>query len=175
MADLELDSFEPAVPSSEIINRPDLEYAINGQAGFFGLAMLLGIPIINNRRNIEAMRGPALSGRGVSFAVSRFDSEFQALLDRDFVNLLHDWWFAPQNTGRFRSARLRYVVKRIATKPSDRFSDAQHLACIVNEMRVLSNRTLRQSRNIVALLGISWFERPVRGRFWPQLLIESAE
>ena len=70
---------------------------------------------------------------------------------------------------------MQYVAKRIATNSDESFSDAQQLACIVNEIRILSNRTLRQSRNIVALLGISWFEQPIKERCWPQLLIEPAE
>lgn len=162
--------------TSELLNRPNNKYHVQGQAEFLGLALQLRIPILSNARNIEVLAGASISGAGVSFAVSSFDNTFQAQFDLDFVNVPRDDWFqATTGVGSTRagSADLVYVVKRIRTDAS--YSEAQHLASIVNEMRILSNRTLRQMHNIVTLFGISWYEKPDGGRYWPQLLVESAE
>ena len=175
MADLDLESFETADLTSEVMNRPNPRYAVTGQADFLGLALLQRIPIVAANRSLDLTEGPALSGRGVSAAVTRFDSAIQTRFDQDFVNPPRDNWFALQTTGNLRQAELQYVTKKIVASSRGSCSDAQQLACIVNEIRILSNRTLRKSRHIVNLLAISWFEQSVGERHWPQLLIELAE
>lgn len=174
MADLDMELIGPVEVDSELLNRPDKTFLITGQAGFLAVALHLQIPILSSGKNIAVMMSPSASGAGASFAVSNFIDEFTAAPDVDFVNEPPVNWFRQPTTER-RSVSLRYVLKRIITAPDPRMDDPRQLASIVNEMRVLSNRTLRTSRNIVSLLGISWYERPSHGRYWPQLLIESAE
>lgn len=179
MADLDMEISEPAAATSELLNRPDKTFSVTGQAGFFAVALHLDIPILSSARNVNSEVFPSASSTGASFEVSSFIEEFKANIGQDFVNSFASNWFDPLNSAvalgnlAQRSFNLRYVTKRIITAPGS--TDCRQLASIVNEMRVLSNRTLRSSRNIVSLLAISWFEPPSSGRFWPQLLLESAD
>lgn len=174
MADLESSQYYSSEASSELMNRPYQRLAINGQASFLGLAVRLGIPIFSSWRNIDIMSLPTVAGIGGFCTVSRFDSPFQPTEDSiHFVNVVQEDWFKSQPTTDDGKKKLRYALKRLFTS-SDK-TDAQHLACIANEVRVLSNKTLRQSPNIATLFAISWFECPDQGRYWPQVLIDFAQ
>ncbi|KKY15325.1 hypothetical protein UCRPC4_g06382 [Phaeomoniella chlamydospora] len=160
MADLDLGFYEAVEASSEVMNRPNKTLFVNGQASFLGLVLNLRIPIL---------------GSGSSFAVERFVDEFSVHFDKDFVNLVADDWFKSNKIESSRQTKFQYVAKKIVTSRDAQVTEAQQLASIVNEARILSNKSLRKSRNIVTLLGVSWFERPDQGRYWPQLLVEAAE
>jgi hypothetical protein len=45
---------------------------------------------------------------------------------------------------------------------------------MTTEMRILAHEAIRQSRNIVALIGISWSTRETFRRFLPEVLLEGA-
>ncbi|UPL01367.1 hypothetical protein LCI18_012301 [Fusarium solani-melongenae] len=67
----------------------------------------------------------------------------------------------------------RYVTKKIVTAQG--FDDSRQLAAVINEIRILSDETIRQSDFVVSMLAVSWSESPSLGRFWPQVLLEAAD
>jgi len=171
MADLD---YTPVQSNSEVLNRPDQTYTVRGQAGFLAVALALRVPILSAKNNVTANSNLAASGSGLSFAVSRSTAEFRPNLAYDFANgPPTDWFKSKTHLGAFTIRR--HVTKRIATSTEEGMDDARQLASITNEMRILANRTLRESPHIVTLFCVSWYEAPSYGRFWPQLLLECAE
>ena len=177
MADFDTE-YSVASSRSEVLNRPDKTYAIDGQAGFLAVALALNIPIFSAQNSIIPSSNPIAAGLGASFDVSTSVTEFNPDPRTDFINSTRQtltWLKANNSAQRFR----RHVTKRIVTKvhadDEVEVNDACQLAGIVNEIRILSSETMRQCDFIVSMLGVSWYETPSVGRFWPQLLLEAAD
>ncbi|KAM0228261.1 hypothetical protein ACHAP5_011994 [Fusarium lateritium] len=158
--------------SSELLNRPDKTFSVRGQAEFLAVAIALEIPILSVKNNVRASMNNLAAGEGASFAVFSSVEEFPFDNDEDLANP------TPEVRRRLDEAKMsgkfhRYVTKKILTSPGATV-DSQHLAAMVNEMRVLSCRTIRENNSIVSMLGIAWSESPSLGRFWPQIILEAA-
>ncbi|KAF3934659.1 Endoribonuclease [Dactylellina cionopaga] len=120
-----------------------------------------------------------MAGNGASFSVA------QSILDfvpdpADLVNGTRDtirWYTSSQVRRGFRC----FVTKRLVPinnilPDRDELRDAKQLAAIVNEVRILSNESIRECPFIVTLLCVCWHECPNDdGRFWPQLALEAAD
>jgi serine/threonine protein kinase len=171
MADYDLE-YRTTEATAELMTRPHYQasHNINGQAGFLSLALHLKVPIISNLRNVEVHGNSSIAGVGASATVANHEDVFKANLDRDFTNHIEEDWF--EMCGQ-RTVNLRYVTKKIRTNVGS--TDAQHLASMVNEVRILASETLHQRHNVVRLFAISWLERSDQGRHWPQLLVQKAD
>ncbi|USP75914.1 hypothetical protein yc1106_03188 [Curvularia clavata] len=171
MADYDL--YSEAEPESEILSRP--HGTVTRQAEFFAVALALGVPILAQRHSVKAGSGVFNTGTGFSFAVERSSDHLNASLATDFINYVRPEWFNKQSP-RDRIDLKDYVMKRInpRNQPQDRKDDTSALAAITNELRILANKSIRKSRNIIRLLAISWHKVEVQGRFWPQMLLEGA-
>ena len=162
MADLDLSS------SSQLVQAPPKRsIEVEGQAALFSVALSLGVPVFSRTRNVELSWLPNSVGLGASFAVSKATQPFIADRAQDFVNGVSASWFKRGNV-------LHHVTKGLVSVVDPHATEAHRLAPILNEIRILSVDSIRKHSNIVPLLGISWFERPIRGRYWPQLVIEAA-
>ncbi|ENH66844.1 Serine/threonine-protein kinase HT1 [Fusarium oxysporum f. sp. cubense race 1] len=158
---------------TELINRPDKTYAVKGQAEFLAVAVALDVPILSAQNNVIASMNILSAGAGASFAVFASAEELSLDADEDFINAtpgVRDWIQKAKDSQKFR----RYVTKKIVTSQGVA-SDSPQLAAAINEIRVLSNETIRQCDFIVSMLAISWSESPSVGRFWPQVLLEAAD
>ncbi|KAF5594360.1 serine threonine kinase [Fusarium subglutinans] len=159
--------------ATELINRPDKTYAVKGQAEFLAVAVALDVPILSAQNNVIASMNILSAGAGASFAVFASAEELSLDADEDFINTtpgVRDWIQKAKDSQKFR----RYVTKKIVTSQGVA-SDSPQLAAAINEIRVLSNETIRQCDFIVSMLAISWSESPSVGRFWPQVLLEAAD
>ncbi|EXK43667.1 serine/threonine protein kinase [Fusarium oxysporum f. sp. lycopersici 4287] len=159
--------------ATELINRPDKTYAVKGQAEFLAVAVALDVPILSAQNNVIASMNILSAGAGASFAVFASAEELSLDADEDFINAtpgVRDWIQKAKDSQKFR----RYVTKKIVTSQGVA-SDSPQLAAAINEIRVLSNETIRQCDFIVSMLAISWSESPSVGRFWPQVLLEAAD
>ncbi|SCO40934.1 related to death-associated protein kinase 1 [Fusarium fujikuroi] len=159
--------------ATELINRPDKTYAVKGQAEFLAVAVALDVPILSAQNNVIASMNILSAGAGASFAVFASAEELSLDADEDFINAtpgVRDWIQKAKDSQKFR----RYVTKKIVTAQGVA-SDSPQLAAAINEIRVLSNETIRQCDFIVSMLAISWSESPSVGRFWPQVLLEAAD
>ncbi|KAF5588153.1 serine threonine kinase [Fusarium pseudoanthophilum] len=159
--------------ATELINRPDGTYAVKGQAEFLAVAVALDVPILSAQNNVIASMNILSAGAGASFAVFASAGELSLDADEDFINAtpgVRDWIQKAKDSQKFR----RYVTKKIVTAQGVA-SDSPQLAAAINEIRVLSNETIRQCDFIVSMLAISWSESPSVGRFWPQVLLEAAD
>ncbi|EXM17337.1 serine/threonine protein kinase [Fusarium oxysporum f. sp. vasinfectum 25433] len=159
--------------ATELINRPDKTYAVQGQAEFLAVAVALDVPILSAQNNVIASMNILSAGAGASFAVFASAEELSLDADEDFINAtpgVRDWIQKAKDSQKFR----RYVTKKIVTSQGVA-SDSPQLAAAINEIRVLSNETIRQCDFIVSMLAISWSESPSVGRFWPQVLLEAAD
>lgn len=174
MADYDLDSelYRTAETTAELMTRPhnQASHEINGQAGFLDLALRLKVAIISKLRNVTVHGNSSIAGIGASATVANHEDVFTANLGSDFVNHIEEDWFEMSG---HRTINLRYVTKKIRTDVDS--TDAQHLASMVNEVRILASETLHQRHNVVRLFAISWLERSDRGRHWPQLLLQKAD
>ncbi|KAF5553500.1 serine threonine kinase [Fusarium napiforme] len=159
--------------ATELINRPDKTYAVKGQAEFLAVAVALDVPILSAQNNVIASMNILSAGAGASFAVFASAEELSLDADEDFINAtpgVRDWIQKAKDSQKSR----RYVTKKIVTAQGVA-SDSPQLAAAINEIRVLSNETIRQCDFIVSMLAISWSESPSVGRFWPQVLLEAAD
>jgi len=176
-------SFRSVAQDSELFHRPVQSFAVKGQAAFLGLCVRLEVPVLNGAQIMESLRNLAPSGSGTSAFVSGHTGDGWTLdSDVGCANTFPSEWFNKWRSNRDGSGRLkvRHVCKRIQVsgRSSDSDdSDARHLASIANEVRILANRSVRSSANIVALIAVSWCEAPdpKSERFWPHLLLEQAE
>ncbi|KAM0259916.1 hypothetical protein ACHAPA_010523 [Fusarium lateritium] len=158
--------------SSELLKRPDKTFSVRGQAEFLAVAIALEIPILSVKNNVIASMNNLAAGEGASFAVFSSVEEFPFGSDEDIANAtpaVLRWLDEAKMSGKFH----RYVIKKIVTSPGETI-DSQHLAAMVNELRILSCQTIRESNSILSMLGISWSESPSLGRFWPQIILEAA-
>lgn len=171
--DFESDFYGTREATSELSSRPHSKPSqINGQAGFLSVALHLKIPIITSVRNVAINGNSSIAGAGAgaSAAVSNHADVFKAKLDQDFANEADTDWF---DASADRVVDLRYITKIIRTNVVA--SNAEHLASMVNEVRILASGTLRQRHNILRLFALSWQERSDHGHHWPQLLMQKAE
>ncbi|KAH7309907.1 hypothetical protein B0I35DRAFT_440801 [Stachybotrys elegans] len=70
-----------------------------------------------------------------------------------------------------------YAVKRIVPA-NQTTADGSQLSASINEIRILSNNTLKKSKNIVRLMCVAWDDTPTirnRDRYWPRMLLEAAD
>jgi serine/threonine protein kinase len=89
------------------------------------------------------------------------------------------------NTSRFSSEERRrldelevsgIVLKRLRHQSSSRADDANRLAAILFELRVLTHKPLHKHENIVTFVGLLWEGDPLgRNLLWPILIMERAE
>ncbi|KAH7254278.1 uncharacterized protein BKA55DRAFT_737986 [Fusarium redolens] len=166
-------TYSAAFSATELINRPDKTYAVKGQAEFLAVAVALDVPILSAQNNVIASMNILSAGVGASFAVFASAEELSLDTDEDFINAtpgVRDWIQKAKDSQKFR----RYVTKKIVTSQGVA-SDSPQFAAAINEIRVLSNETIRQCDFIVSMLAISWSESPSVGRFWPQVLLEAAD
>ncbi|KAF9771902.1 hypothetical protein IL306_010427 [Fusarium sp. DS 682] len=166
-------TYSAAFSTTELVNRPDKTYAVNGQAEFLAVAVALDVPILSAQNNVIANINILSAGAGASFAVFASTEELSLDADEDFINAtprVRDWINKAKESQKFR----RYVTKKIVTSQGAA-DDSPQLAAAINEIRILSNETIQQCDFIVSMLAISWSESPSVGRFWPQVLLEAAD
>ncbi|KAL2686858.1 hypothetical protein Neosp_004400 [[Neocosmospora] mangrovei] len=175
MADLQSLSIYTAAPSAtELVNRPDQTFAVKGQAEFLAVAIALDVPILSANNNVIASMNTLAAGAGASFAVFASSEEIKLNPEEDFINP------SQQVQKLFNEAKSgnkfsRYVTKKIVTAQGFASDDSRQLAAVINEIRILSDETVRQCPFIVSMLAVSWSESPSLGRFWPQVLLEAAD
>ena len=176
MADLDIDSYLSVEATSELLHRPSQHYATIGPAAFLSLCAFSGVPVINSVKNSSVGWAPQSLGHGASSLVSAFENDLSVHAGLELANRGSEHWFKDfkeEEQNQQSRARFRYVAKRVNGGNSGR--QGHHLAAIANEVRILSQRVIRSSNNIVSLLAVSWYEEPVHSRFWPQLLLQQAE
>ncbi|KAI8725603.1 Protein kinase domain-containing protein [Fusarium sp. LHS14.1] len=168
MADLQSLSIYTAAPSAtELVNR-------TRQAEFLAVAIALDVPILSANNNVIASMNTLAAGAGASFAVFASSEEMELNPEEDFLNP------SQQVLKLFNEAKSgnkfsRYVTKKIAMAQGFASDDSRQLAAVINEIRILSDETVRQCPFIVSMLAVSWSESPSLGRFWPQVLLEAAD
>nr|RBQ94673.1 hypothetical protein FVER53263_07705 [Fusarium verticillioides] len=150
MADFQsFSTYSAPFSATELINRPDKTYAVKGQAEFLAVAVALDVPILSAQNNVIASMNILSAGAGASFAVFASAEELSLDADEDFINAtpgVRDWIQKAKDSQKFR----RYVTKKIVTAQGVA-SDSPQLAAAINEIRVLSNETIRQCDFIVLL------------------------
>ncbi|KAM0226904.1 hypothetical protein ACHAPO_011998 [Fusarium lateritium] len=159
--------------ATELVNRPDKTYAVKGQSEFLAVAVELDVPVLSAQNNVVASTNIFSVGAGASFAVYSSMGELNPNLDLDFINStpgVRSWIQEAVASKKFR----RYVMKKIVTAQG-RADDSHQLAAAINELRILSDSTIRQCDYIVSMLAVSWSESPDLGRFWPQVILEAAD
>ncbi|RSL68696.1 hypothetical protein CEP54_002737 [Fusarium duplospermum] len=175
MADFQSLFIYTAAPSeTELVNRPDKTFAVKGQAEFLAVAIALDVPILSAHNNVIASMNTLAAGAGASFAVFASSEEMKLNPDDDFLNpsqQVQKLFNEAKSGNKFR----QYVTKKIATAQGFASDDSRQLAAVINEIRILSDETIRQCDFIVSMLAISWSESPSLGRFWPQVLLEAAD
>ncbi|KAH7265919.1 hypothetical protein B0J15DRAFT_579899 [Fusarium solani] len=175
MADFQSLSIYTAAPSAtELVNRPDKTFAVKGQAEFLAVAIALDVPILSANNNVIASMNTLAAGAGASFAVFASSEEMKLNPEEDFLNpsqQVQKLFNEAKSGNKFR----RYVTKKIVTTQGFMSDDSRQLAAVINEIRILSDETIRQCDFIVSMLAVSWSESPSLGRFWPQVLLEAAD
>ncbi|EEU45289.1 uncharacterized protein NECHADRAFT_80834 [Fusarium vanettenii 77-13-4] len=175
MADFQSLSIYTAAPSAtELVNRPDKTFAVKGQAEFLAVAIALDVPILSANNNVIASMNTLATGAGASFAVFASSEEMKLNPEEDFLNpsqQVQKSFEEAKSGNKFR----RYVTKKIVTAQGFASDDSRQLAAVINEIRILSDETIRQCPFIVSMLAVSWSESPSLGRFWPQVLLEAAD
>jgi len=153
---------------------------VDGPSSFLALAVQLGVPIFCRRK--PGGGGTFAAGGGLSFAVSRAMLGMSLNKDVDWVNKISPRWFdrvaPPANEDGVITIK-GYITKRIVLSSSrnrdgEGDGDEETFAAMTTEMRILAHEAIRQSQNIVALIGISWNTRETLGRFLPEALLEGA-
>lgn len=153
---------------------------VDGPASFLALAVKLGVPVLA-RRQIGG-GGTYSAGGGFSFSVARALAGVTLRKDVDWVNKVPHGWFdrvaVPSNDAEVVKIK-GYITKRMVLSRRRRDhgeddKDAETFAAMTTEVRILAHEAIRQSRNIVALIGISWSTRETFGRFLPEVLLEGA-
>jgi serine/threonine protein kinase len=155
---------------SELSKRTARTNILQSQAAFFSLITRLNVPVLNRSASQLSGQDHLFVGAGASFGVTR---TLFTLSDSDnqTINKIRG------DSGKLPKAlasRL-YVTKRIAPSNLAIINEAQTLAAITNEVRILANRTLKETKHLVRLLGIAWDEVPTYGRHWPRVLLEAAD
>ena len=162
-------NFGTVSPDAEVLHRTEKTKALYGQASFFCLATKLGVPILNNVSNRSGGQDHLFVGAGASYGVTRplvhWDDHFQ----QRSINITKS-----QDLEKGLLSR-KFVTKRIIPIASKATSDAQQLAAITNEVRILGNETIKKANCLVKLLFVAWDELPREGRHWPRLLLEAAD
>ena len=162
--------YENFSDKAELSKRTTKTKLLNGQAAFFTLIMRLGVPVLDKSSNLSGGHDHMFVGQGASYRVSQtlFAVSGHHL---STINIMQ------KDSAKFEAAlrKRHYVTKRIVPNTSSTTTDGQHLAAIVNEVRILANKTLKESDNLVKLLCVAWDEIPTLGRHWPRLLLEAAD
>lgn len=167
--------YEDVEAESELSQRPDHENGIRGQASFLALAVLLKLPILGYGSNASGGNNHVLTGRGASYQVSRAYTSLVDSTGRIPLTTRIDGRPFGHHSDAASLQKQRYVVKRVKVQTSLETNDAKALAAITNEIRILANEALREGRYTVRMLCLAWDELPTQGRFWPRLLLESAD
>lgn len=167
--------YEDVEAESELSQRPDHENGIRGQASFLALAVLLKLPILGYGSNASGGNNHVLTGRGASYQVSRAHTSLVDSRGKFPLTTKLDGRSFAQYSDAPALEKQRYVVKRVKVQSSLETNDTKALAAITNEIRILANEALRQGRYNVRMLCLAWDELPTQGRFWPRLLLESAD
>ncbi|KAG4410794.1 hypothetical protein IFR04_016070 [Cadophora malorum] len=155
---------------------------VDGPASFLALVVKLGVPVLTRRQ--LGGGGVYSAGGGLSFSVSRTLTGITLRKGVDWANKVPHNWFdnvaVPSNDDEVVKIK-GYIIKRIvlSRRQRDRDSskgdeDVETFAATTTEIRILANKAVRQSRNIVALIGLSWTTREAFGRFLPEVLLEGA-
>ncbi|KAF3942493.1 Ankyrin-2 [Dactylella cylindrospora] len=149
---------------------------VQNQGAFLNLALRLGIPILDKSSNYSGGTDHIFVGEGTSYHVTQ---ALHALnIYNPHANTININPGANHSRLDASVAGSRYVTKRIVPRDPSRFSDADQLAAITQEVRILGNKAIQQSERIVRLFAIAWDEIPApnsRGRLWPRLLLEAAD
>ncbi|ETS76098.1 hypothetical protein PFICI_11485 [Pestalotiopsis fici W106-1] len=157
--------FDTVSPDAEVLRRTETTRTLYGQAAFFSLVNRLNIPVLNNSSNSSGGQDHVFVGTGASYGVTR-------------PLIRHDHASINNSKGKELEKDLlsrKFVTKKIVPILSKSVSDAQQLAAITNEVRILGNRTVKQTKCLVQLLCVAWDELPRGGRYWPRLLLEAAD
>ena len=143
--------YENVSDKAELSKRTTKTKIFDGQAAFFTLITRLGVPVLDKSSNQSGGQDHLFVGLGASYRVSR------ALFDlsgrhSSTINI------AKGDAGKLETTlkKRRYVTKRIVPNNSSTMTDGQHLAAITNEVRILANKTLKESDNLVKLLCVAW-------------------
>ena len=126
------------------------------------------MPVLDKSSNQSGGQDHLFVGLGASYLVTRALSTLSGPLSRT-INTMQ----GGSRKLKAATEKQRYVTKRII--PVSTMTDGQHLAAIANEVRILANKTLKESENLVQLLCVAWDEIPTLGRHWPRLLLEAAD
>ncbi|RYP39205.1 hypothetical protein DL767_002313 [Monosporascus sp. MG133] len=173
-------TFQAIAPETALTGRRGDVSIVDGTASFLALAVELGVPVLA-RKQLGSGASHLLGG-GLSFAVSRNSAEFKLERGLDWANEIPPDWFDRVAARSNRSGTVliknlvnkRILIPRHLRRQDDRENDAQILASVTTEIRVLAHEAVRKSANIVTLVAISWAVRETSGRFWPELLLEGA-
>ncbi|KAL2828088.1 kinase-like domain-containing protein [Aspergillus pseudoustus] len=162
--------YENVSDRSELSKRTVRTNILQDQSAFFSLITRLNVPILDRSSNQSGGQDHLFVGAGASFGVTRALLALPELHNHTINKTKGD-------TGKLPEAlkTRRYVTKRIAPRISATVNEAQTLAAITNEVRILANRTLKDTNHLVRLLGVAWDEVPTYGRFWPRILLEAAD
>lgn len=162
--------YEHISDKAELSKRTSKRKVLNGQAAFFNLVTRLDVPVLDNSSNQSGGQDHLFIGLGTSYRVTR---ALFALSGRHANTINNNL----ENSAKVEAAleKKRYVTKRIVPNTSSTTSDGQQLAAIANEVRILANATLKESKYLVKLLCVAWDEIPTSGRHWPRLLLEAAD
>ncbi|KAF5611938.1 serine threonine kinase [Fusarium subglutinans] len=161
--------------SSDLDQRPDKTFVVKSQVEFLTLAAHLQVPIISAQTNVFTGINKVHVGEVASFTALSSTEALSFSKDGDILNptLGAKRWF---DENKAKNKFHHYVTKKI--KPSQQLGytdDSQQLSAAINELRVLSNKRIRDCDSIVSLLAISWSEDLSLGRVWPQVLLETAD
>ena len=162
--------YEDVTDQAELSKRTTKTKILNGQAAFFALITRLGVPVLDRSSNRSGGQDHLFVGLGASYLVTRALFALSGPQSHT-INTMRD------NFGKLKATieKQRYVTKRITPAISSTTNDGQHLAAIANEVRILANKTLKESDYLVQLLCVAWDEIPTLGRHWPRLLLEAAD
>ena len=162
--------YDNVTDKTELSKRTTKTKILHGQAAFFALITRLGVPVLDKSSNQSGGQDHLFVGLGASYLVTR---ALFALSGRHS----HTINTVRGDSGKLKAAieKQRYVTKRIIPIISSTATDGQHLAAIANEVRILANKTLKESDYLVQLLCVAWDEIPTLGRHWPRLLLEAAD
>jgi serine/threonine protein kinase len=164
-----IDEFYPEISGeAEVLNRPGQPLGHITQTEFLDLLLELDVPVLGKGRNREA-QDMLFIGQGASYSVT----QPLTLVNKMDTGLLNNKQPKQKELGKLRDSNA-FVTKRILPLSSQALDDGHQLAAITNEVRILSNESVRQSRCIVSLLGVAWDENSTTSRCWPRLFIEAA-
>lgn len=161
--------YDNVTDKAELSKRTTKTKLLHGQAAFFALITRLNVPVLDWSANLSGGQDHFCVGLGASYLVTR---ALFALSGRQSQTI-----DTIRGSKKFEAAmeKQRYVTKRIIPVNSSTTSDGQQLAAIANEVRILANKTLKESDYLVQLLCVAWDEIPTLGRHWPRLLLEAAD